>query len=554
MRKTITVLFIIFCLLTANTAFSAEVNVPAATVDALYNAAASASAGDVLILADGGIYPITTTVANNVPLTIKTADGAATKARVVFAADAAGEYTGNMFQADAALTLKNIICNGQQGTLAPYATRCVRQGELGEAKLHLDGLEISRFRFVVPGNTIDSLIIENCFLAGNLSVAGGWGGTFDYQDEAIKYAKIQNNTFMFCTFGPFLSNGWGDYRAAVYQQQTLIVDHNTIYNITGAHGPTTMFSRIENVQFTNNLYVNGTMRPNEFFSDKYTDFPQNEDDITDFVDTISMLGPKGSWLISAEMVDSAGTVIDMQSNNISYTSEVLNAWSTRGLDKSWTMTNNTESVIIDPENAYFEEEVTFTDAPATPMFAIEAIADYCVLGNADPVTYAGETPFQGWDWWTGLDATFDLREKSELDMSYNTDATSYTAGIGGFPLGDLNWFPEKKAEWETYLTGVETNETAVPAGFSLAQNYPNPFNPETVINYSIDKPANTSLVVYNSLGQKVRTLVNEMNTAGTHQVVWNSMNDFGKIVPSGIYFYRLEVDSKVQVKKMILMK
>jgi len=296
------------------------------------------------------------------------------------------------------------------------------------------------------------------------------------------------------------------------------------------------------------------MRPNEFFSDKYIDFPHNADEIGDFINVLSHLGPKGMWLIDIEMVDSAGTVIDMQANNISYTADVEAAWSSRGLDKCWTWTNDTESAIIDPENAYIEEHVTFTDAPETPMFAINAIADYCQTANADTATYKGETPYQGWDWFTGVDANFDLRESTNMDMSYNTDATSYTAAQGGFPLGDLNWFPAKKTEWEEYLTGVETNSSAQPVEFTLSQNYPNPFNPQTVIDYSTAKPANTSLIIYNSLGQKVRTLVNGMKAAGSHQVVWNSMNDLGDAVPSGIYFYRLEVDSRVQVKKMILMK
>ncbi len=89
---------------------------------------------------------------------------------------------------------------------------------------------------------------------------------------------------------------------------------------------------------------------------------------------------------------------------------------------------------------------------------------------------------------TDGNALYDLRTTANIDMAYNTNATSYTAADGGFPLGDLNWFPDKKAEWEVWLTAIEdVDEGQVPNKFSLNQNYPNPFNPSTTISYSLSK-------------------------------------------------------------------
>ncbi len=544
------ILFTSVCLLAVNVVFSAEVNVPPGP-DALFNAVQGASAGDVLVLADGGVYPNSASLPVSVPLTIKTADGAASKAKIVMSPNASNEYPGNMFNADASLTLKNIIANGQQGTLAAYSSRFINRGTIGAGgKIHVDGVEVSRFTAVSMGGDVDTLICENSLFNGNLSGAGGWGGTWDFQGDIIKYAKIQNNTFMFCTFGPYLGNGWGNYAPPERQQPVLIIDHNTMYNITGAHGPTTMFCRIEDVQFTNNLYINGTMRPNEFYSDKYIDFPQNQDELGDAEGQITALGPKGMWLISAEMVDSAGTVIDMKNNNISYTSDVLASWDSRDLDPCWTWTNETEQAIVDPENAFFEEQLTFVDAPATPMFAINAIADNAQAGNTDPAAYEGETPFSGWDWWSGLDANFDLREKSEMDMSYNTDAISYTAADGGFPLGDLNWFPDKKAEWEEYITRVETKSLTQPAEFSLSQNYPNPFNPQTNIRFTLPKQESVTLEVFDVLGKTVATLLkDQVKSAGRHNITFS-----GADLSSGLYFYRLQAGDQSFMKKMMLVR
>lgn len=90
----------------------------------------------------------------------------------------------------------------------------------------------------------------------------------------------------------------------------------------------------------------------------------------------------------------------------------------------------------------------------------------------------------------------------------------------------------------------------------MKQNYPNPFNPITVIRYSISsaRPIHTSLKIYNILGQKLRTLVDEPKRAGNYEVIWDGKDDKGKEVASGIYFYRLKVAEFIECKKMLLLK
>jgi len=95
---------------------------------------------------------------------------------------------------------------------------------------------------------------------------------------------------------------------------------------------------------------------------------------------------------------------------------------------------------------------------------------------------------------------------------------------------------------------------ALPKDFSLAQNYPNPFNPTTTISYALPTNAFVKLVVYNILGQKVKTLVDEAQTAGFRQVVWNGQNDRGETVGSGIYFYRIQAGDFTKTAKMSLLK
>jgi N-acetylneuraminic acid mutarotase len=98
-----------------------------------------------------------------------------------------------------------------------------------------------------------------------------------------------------------------------------------------------------------------------------------------------------------------------------------------------------------------------------------------------------------------------------------------------------------------YSDEIEVN---VPLkNFSLQQNYPNPFNPGTTITFSIPNKSFTSLKLYNIQGEEIATLVNEELLAGVHSFEWNAQNS-----PSGVYYYSLVADSKLQSRKMILIK
>ena len=99
------------------------------------------------------------------------------------------------------------------------------------------------------------------------------------------------------------------------------------------------------------------------------------------------------------------------------------------------------------------------------------------------------------------------------------------------------------------ITGVSKNELTIPRNYSLSQNYPNPFNPSTTIEYSIPKSSFVSLKVYDVLGREVVTLVDEEKSQGNYLVVFNA-----KGLSSGIYFYRMQAENFVEIKKLILMK
>ncbi len=553
--KHIIPLVLLTCLITT-TAFAQEhvvtPNQPDALTTAIDNAADEGY--DVLILQRGGVYPVSALLlVDTIDLTIKAADGDGGKPVVVRLAAEDGTYPWQLIKASKSLTVQNIKFSGAQAT-APTSGQCINTSKI--EKLHLDGVEITQYTQPMRVGDMDSLLIENCLFTACISQAGGWGFSTGAQRQAIEYVRIQNNTYINTIFGPWLGIMWGNYLNANQQIKEVIIDHNTIYNATGAHGPTIGLSRTEMIAFSNNLYINGTYRPLELFSDKYLDFPENtvhpDSAFTD--PTISYTGPDGLWVISVEMTDSANTVMEMHNNNISWTSNVLDAWAAKDLEKPYVISNNGWMAIADKDSSktWFEEEVTFTNAPDVPMFAIELIA-----ANIDTATEAamGTTPYKGWNWWDeNHDPVFDHIDSEELDMSYNTDATSYTAAADGFPLGDLNWFPDMKAKWEAgESVGVE-NIYAQLAAIELSQNHPNPFTHETSINFSLIEAGNVRLNVYNMMGQKVSTLVDAQKIPGVYSVKWDGTNSFGQKLSSGMYFYKLEMGSQELTKKMFLMK
>lgn len=107
-------------------------------------------------------------------------------------------------------------------------------------------------------------------------------------------------------------------------------------------------------------------------------------------------------------------------------------------------------------------------------------------------------------------------------------------------------------DWD--ILADEPEDEVLPEGFALDQNYPNPFNPNTTISYSLPSATHVTLEIYNVLGQRVRTLVDQSQEAGQHLVDWNSTDQSGNAVASGVYFYRLTTSEQTLSKKMLLLK
>ncbi len=164
---------------------------------------------------------------------------------------------------------------------------------------------------------------------------------------------------------------------------------------------------------------------------------------------------------------------------------------------------------------------------------------------------------------TGILATLQL----EIDSNATTetviiDSTSYLGAqsLEFSPTNDAGgitftpFFTAGEVHISTGTPVEDNNKTLLPTEFALKQNYPNPFNPGTTIAFDLPEAADVELVIYNILGQKVRTLINRRLPAGTHSATFDGRSDSNQKLASGVYLYRLSAGEYSQSRKMTLMK
>ncbi len=188
------------------------------------------------------------------------------------------------------------------------------------------------------------------------------------------------------------------------------------------------------------------------------------------------------------------------------------------------------------------------DMNGTDALLAEAVVDIRrVAAGQDPV----HDPALNWH---GVDDYLDFANRWPLDfdLSY-TNPELLTASTHGFPVGDLNWFPDKYEQW-LIVSVDEPGSDLIPEDFYLSHAYPNPFNPETNIDFRIPHTSDVRITIYNVLGQQVSVIMDQELHAGSYTVTWNGTNDRGFQVPSGVYLYRIEAGQFNETKKVVFLK
>ena len=141
-------------------------------------------------------------------------------------------------------------------------------------------------------------------------------------------------------------------------------------------------------------------------------------------------------------------------------------------------------------------------------------------------------------------------------------AYNYNGMVGQYPglIYSQDGFTFEKLGADGYLAGIEdwrlsgwdeplSMENTLPQSYSLAQNYPNPFNAQTTFNFTLPREGKVEFTIYNVMGQKVASLLNDHMPPGHHSVKWSADN-----ITSGVYFYKLQTEGFVSIKKCIVLK
>ena len=156
--------------------------------------------------------------------------------------------------------------------------------------------------------------------------------------------------------------------------------------------------------------------------------------------------------------------------------------------------------------------------------------------------------------WTNLDAvlhtsTSDNGVWNSGNLSQGQSFSHTFTSAGNFPYHCAVHISMKDTIFVSSQTGIGDEPSNAPAQFELSQNYPNPFNASTLIKYSLPQAAHVRVEIYDMLGQKISTLADEEQEAGSHEIIWNAPDQ-----ASGIFFYRVSVDDQSKTGRMVLLK
>lgn len=145
-----------------------------------------------------------------------------------------------------------------------------------------------------------------------------------------------------------------------------------------------------------------------------------------------------------------------------------------------------------------------------------------------------------------------LPEKITKPISVELEVSDSGSDISEVLISGFSMNGRYFAEEATVENILATDE--LPDQFGLSPNYPNPFNQQTVIKYQLPEKCNIKIQIFNVLGQKVATLLDKTMPAGYHQISWPGLNDAGEILPSGLYFCRMQGKNFHKIQKMALLK
>ncbi len=419
---------------------------------------------------------------------------------------------------------------------------------------------------------------QNCYWRNNSDNHFRYYGravSFPYQSSGWHYDKLLFENCTFTNLARIVMQEGNEYGSNIH------INHCTLLN--AIEWPWQSAGWLETASITNSIFINPYM-----IGHRALDVCADDQDYNDYED--GLCDPPGGGLINGiTEVDSFDFQVNFTDqdrklfigNNVYMYQDWLVDWFVSCPWAKDKIKNRLKVDIYNPSPMLGEDEIAFIDSvdgEGNKVFK-KLNVDWTTIFSDDPNFIVPATNLDtlklfieakwnnnaDYDWSYKPEAGFNQQWPLPENLAYN-NSTYQTAALGGFPLGDLNWYPDKMASWEAQreaewttinnwlnygspVSSVEGLPGAVPSDYVLQQNYPNPFNPTTKIEYSVPVTGYVSLKVYNTLGEEVATLFNGNQQAGNYVATF----DASRLV-SGVYMYRLQSDNVSITKKFVLMK
>lgn len=420
-------------------------------------------------------------------------------------------------------------------------------------------MEHTRWSFVQSNDAAGTSVkISDCYFVNmNGNTGRRSGGVYDNVGFNTDTVWVENSTHIF---------GQGMlYRFRKFPISKVVFNHNTFINIGHSIFETSGYQ--SDMSVTQNVFVNCQTKPYrpglDYEETDVDSLPTGIINVRDLPEDYEPLDRK--ILVDRNLIywDAELANIPDMANSME-----LDGY-TNWVSQMITMNSRTQDMFDDDvsypyltEGVWYSKLLDFADTENLLGEMVDSLKNYSI---AVMQTNAG-TSLQDWRLIFKEPEDYVVPDwPIPVNLAYS-DADLLTAGFGGFPLGDLNWFPDKKAEWLTQRTAeyatiqellyndglTSVNQefgSRLPVDYKLQQNYPNPFNPATVISYELPKSSSVTIKVYDVLGREVQTLVNQRQSAGKHSVTFNAGD-----LSNGVYFYRLQAGTYLDTKKLLLVK
>ncbi len=193
------------------------------------------------------------------------------------------------------------------------------------------------------------------------------------------------------------------------------------------------------------------------------------------------------------------------------------------------------------------------------------LSSFTAVFNKNKVVLAWETATEISNYRFEIEKSLDSKKLTDINFSKigfvegqgNSNSPKQYSFIDENPVNGNYLYRLKQIDNNgdfTYSENIAVTINVLPIEYSLSQNYPNPFNPTTNIKFGLPNAENVKIIIYNMLGQEIKTLINQTLNAGTYTLIWNGENDFGVMVTSGTYLYRIITDNYTETKKLMLIK